>query len=216
MLIEEMKKRRGRLADLLLDDGRTVTLDIRAWEESPYRVGGTLTEEQLTALCEEAAERRAREKALYLLSLRDHSRGELARKLRRDADTQTAEAVAERMEELGLVDDARYAERMARDLAERKLYPKNRIVQELRARGVDGETARAAAEELDCDDLRQALALIEKKQYNRRVDREGLRKTAAALGRYGFGADTIRRAVQALRDDYENESDEEDDYTDGF
>lgn len=77
--------------------------------ESPYRAGGVIDDDQLRELLDRSEKNRAREKALYLLSMRDHSRGELERKLRRTAGEQTAAETAARMEEIGLVNDEAYA-----------------------------------------------------------------------------------------------------------
>ena len=77
MVITELIKKRGRLFQLVLDGEPSVTVDVRTFEESPYKVGSSLSDEQLERLVEESRRRRSREKALYLLSLRDCQRSEL-------------------------------------------------------------------------------------------------------------------------------------------
>ncbi len=201
MTITEIRKRRGRLYLLVLDGEPAMTVDIRTFEESPYRVGSSLSEEELRALLDESGRRRAEEKAVYLLSRGDHSRRGLEEKLRRFSDREAAAQAAQRMEELGYVNDERYALRLARDLTERKLYPRRRAVQELCARGVDRELAVRAVEETEKEDLDKALELIVKKQYNRLHDEDGRRKAGAALARYGFDGGTIRRALAQCGDD---------------
>ncbi|HIZ19861.1 MAG TPA: RecX family transcriptional regulator [Firmicutes bacterium] len=195
MTITEIRKRRGRLYLLVLDGEPAMTVDIRTFEESPYRVGSSLSEEELRALLDESGRRRAEEKAVYLLSRGDHSRRGLEEKLRRSSGREAAAQAAQRMEELGYVNDERYALRLARDLTERKLYPRRRAVQELCARGVDRELAVRAVDETEKEDLDKALELIVKKQYNRLHDEDGRRKAGAALARYGFDGGTIRRAL---------------------
>lgn len=195
MTITELRRRRGHLYLLVIDGEPAVTVDINIFEESPYQVGSSLSDEELKALLEESQRRRAKEKAYYLLSLRDHSRLELEKKLRREADEETAAETATRMEELGLINDQEYAEKLSRDLSARKHYPKRRILQELCARGVDREMAQAAVEKLDSDDIQQALALIKKKYYNKLNDNLSRQKTAAALARFGFNGDSIRKAM---------------------
>ena len=195
MIITELRKRRGRLYLLVLDGEPAMTVDVRTFEESPYRVGSSLSDEELKALLDESARRRAREKAVYLLSRSDHSRRGLEEKLRREAGAEVAEQTAQRMEELGYINDERYAHRLARDLTERKLYPRRRAVQELCARGISRELAMLAVEETEKEDLDKALELLDKKQYNRLHDENGRRKAEAALARYGFDGGTIRRAL---------------------
>ena len=91
MIITDVRKRRGRLYQLYLDGEPAVTVDAAAFDESPYRMGGRIDDDQLRELLEAGSRRRAREKALYLLSMRDHSRGELEQKLRQTAGAQAAE-----------------------------------------------------------------------------------------------------------------------------
>lgn len=195
MMITELRKRRGRLVLLVLDGESAMTVDARTFEESPYRVGSSLSDEELKALLEESARRRARERAVYLLSRSDHSRRGLEEKLRRDADAAVAAETAARMEELGYVDDERYAYRLAEELTGRKLYPRRRAVQELCSRGVARELAAQAVEATEKDDLEKALELLAKKQYNRLHDENGRRKAAASLARFGFDGGTVRRAL---------------------
>lgn len=199
MQITDVRRRRGRLYLLDLDGESAMTVDAATFDESPYRMGGTITDEELHALLEESRRRRAKEKALYLLSLRDHSRGELEQKLRRDAGKEVAAEVAGRMEEIGLVDDENYALRLARELLERRHFPLRRTEKELQARGIDreiaGEAVAQAAQELGTDDRQQALALVRKKYYNKLHDEDARRKTAAALARQGFGFDAVRYAL---------------------
>lgn len=109
MFITEVRPRRGRQVLLVLDGEPAVTVDSRTFDESPYRAGGVIDDDQLRELLDRSEKNRAREKALYLLSMRDHSRGELERKLRRTAGEQTAAETAARMEEIGLVNDEAYA-----------------------------------------------------------------------------------------------------------
>ena len=200
MQITDVRRRRGRLYLLYLEGEAAMTVDAASFDESPYRMGGTITDEELDALLEESRRRRAKEKALYLLSLRDHSRGELEQKLRRDAGSEVAAEVAGRMEEIGLVNDEGYAHRLARDLLARRHFPLRRAEQELQARGIARETAgeavAQAAQELGTDDGQQALALVRKKYYNRLHDEDARRKTAAALARQGFGFDAVRYALE--------------------
>ena len=124
------------------------------------------------------------------------------------AGAQAAEETAARMEELGLVDDEAYARRLARDLLARKHYPRRRLAQELTGKGIDRalaeEAAAEAMEEAETDDGQQALELLRKKYYNRLYDENARRKTAAALARYGFGGDAVRRAMEAALSDQED------------
>ena len=82
MRIETLERRRGRQFCMTLDDGREYMVDKQTMEESVYTVGSTLEEEALEHLLSASQTRRAREYALYLLSVRDYGERELCRKLR--------------------------------------------------------------------------------------------------------------------------------------
>ncbi len=196
MKITETAIRRRRLYLLRLDNDTEYTVDRQTWDESPYRVGSDITEEQLDALLAQSQYNRARERALYLLSLRDYACGELEKKLHTEATPEIAAAVVTRLREVGLLDDGQYARRLARHLSEYKQYPRRRIEQELRHRGIDAATAGDAVAALDGDDLQQALALLERKYYNKLKTPEDRGRVTAALARRGFSFGTIRSALE--------------------
>ena len=204
MTITEARRRRRSLYLLVLDGQEGPTVDVRTFDESAYRVGGTITEEQLAALLETSEYNRARDRALYLLGLRDYACKELTKKLLTEARPEIAERVVERLTEVGLLDDERYAERLAQCLSRSKQYPKRRVAQELQRRGVDRDTAQSAAEEIDCEDYKQALALIEKRYYNKMNERESRQKVMAALARRGFSYEAIRQAMAAYDEETQN------------
>ena len=208
MMITEVRRRRRSLYLLVLDGKEGPTVDVRTFDESPYVVGSPITERQLEQLLELSEYNRARERALYLLGLRDYACKELMKKLLTEARPTIAEQVVQRLTEVGLLDDERYAERMAQSMSRTKHYPKRRVAQELRRRGVDGETADCAAEELACEDFEQALALIEKKYYNKMTDRDSRQKVMAALVRRGFSYDAIRQAMMAYDDEAQTDFEE--------
>ena len=197
MKITEVKRRRRSLYLLVLDGLEGPTVDVRTFDESPYGVDSVLTEEALEELLARSQYNRARDRALYLLGLRDYACRELEQKLAQEASPEVAAAVVERLRDVGLLDDERYAARLADSLSRAKQYPRRRVEQELRRRGVEAEVAREAANELDQEDFQQALALLQKKYYNKMQDEESRRKTAAALMRRGFSYTAVRQAMEA-------------------
>ena len=202
MRIDSLERRRGSQFCMTLDDGRDYMVDKQTVEESVYTVGSTITEEQLEALLAASAVRRAREYALYLLSVRDYSEKELHRKLREKGHGEQAAVTAARMSELGLVNDEVYARRLARDCRLRKLYARRRTVQEIMVHGVAREAAQYAVEAVDksenITDLQQALALLEKKRYTISVTPTERQRGTALLLRYGYDSSTVREAWRSL------------------
>ena len=208
MKITETAIRRRRLYLMRLDNDTEYTVDRQTFDESPYRVGEEIAEEQLEALLQKSQYNRARERALYLLGLRDYACGELEKKLYTEASPEIAAAVIARLQEVGLLDDAAYARRLARHLMEYKQYPRRRIEQELRHRGIDAFVIADALAQLDSDDLQQALALLEKKYYNKLKTPEDRRRVVAALARRGFSYGAIRGAMERMNAPDDEEIDE--------
>ncbi len=198
MTITEARRERRSLYRLVLDGEREVAVDVRTFDESAFRVGGGITEEQLEALLALSMHNRARERALYLLGIRDYACRELERKLLDEATPEVAAAVVARLVEVGLLDDERYAAQTARSLQEYKHLPRRRVIQELQRRGVTRETAQAAAEDLAGEDFEQALAILQKRYYNKMSDRDARQRTAAALARRGFSYEAVRQAMLAF------------------
>ena len=201
MRIDDVQRRRGSLVQLVLDGEPAALIYRKTFEESPYEVGSSLSEEQWVALKKESKTRRAWDKALYLLSLRDYARAQLQRKLEREAGSELARETVERLERAGLLNDGAYARRLARDMVERRHFSRRRTLQELTARGLDRETAEEAVEELEPDDAEQALELLRKKRYNELSDPDTRRRAASALARAGFGWDAVRCAMERRREE---------------
>ena len=198
MKIIDISRCRRRLYRLRLEEAGEIEVDVGTFDESGYREGTDITEEQLNALLAASQHNRARERALYLLGLRDYASKELEQKLYTEASPEIAAAVVERLQEVGLLDDRRYAARLARSLSEAKHYPRRRIEQELRRRGIAHGLIQEVVSELEGEDYEQALALLERKYYNKLKDSDSRRRVIAALARRGFSYGAIRRAMDEM------------------
>lgn len=202
MELTAIEPRRHRLVQLYLDGEAAVKLDAATAQEARLRVGMELDDEELHEMLQKSDAARAKEKALYLLEHRPHAKRELERKLSRTVGEEAAQAAADRMEELGLVDDADYAARLAQELA-RKGYAFSRTVQELVRRGVDRELAQEAAREASPDPEEAIRRLIQRKYERRLGDEKGRRQTAAVLQRLGYRWEEIRSALREFDGDPE-------------
>ncbi len=144
-----------------------------------------------------------RASALRMLALREHARGELERKLARprgswDApDPQLLRQVLDELQAQGLLDEARFAQVLARRVARR--HGRARVLGELRRHGLD-ETliARAAGEalaELEPESDR-ALRLLLRHHPRPPADAAQRARQMRFLQARGFGADAIRAALR--------------------
>src|SRR5680860_367450 len=111
------------------------------------RAGDSVTEARVAELEADDLQWKARESALNLLSFRARSATELRRRLRQKKfpDDVIDQCISE-MEAKALVDDATFAESFVRDRVNLRPRGARKLTNELRAKGVDSETAEAAVE----------------------------------------------------------------------
>lgn len=195
--IKETKK--GRLA-LFLDGEFVFSLDEETFARANLHEGDELESWQVEDLRKQSDTRRALDKAMDYLSLRDHASGELYQKLCRKFDAPSAAYAVARAGELGLLDDAGFARRRAAELL-RKRKSRREILTDLAAKGIDRDTAAEAVEALyECDEegedpeLATARALVQR-HYAAKLAAGKRDQVAAALARRGFSHAIIREAL---------------------
>ena len=196
MVIQELKpsqRVQGRWL-AMLEDGSILRVGQQEIADFALYAGRELTEEEAAALTAGLRSRQMRERALELLSRKPQSRRELTRKLNEwGAGPEEADAVCDRMEELGYLNEAAYAARIvevysARGFGEKKLRD------ELYRRGVPREEWDEALARVE--DSTQALDdFLQKKLTGWTGDRKQLQKVTAALARRGFSWSDIRDAL---------------------
>lgn len=201
MEITAIEKRRKFFSALFLDGEFAANIDTETLVKSGLKLGQSISEEEFEKLKTASDHRRASEKALYLLEHRSHSKKELVEKIRRTTTAEAAEAAADRMEELGLVDDEEFARRYAGELLHRKGFSVTRAVYELARKGIDRELAEEICGELADDPEDKIRAMIERKYLRYLGDEKGVRRTVNALQRLGYRYDQIRPVLAEFLED---------------
>lgn len=139
--------------------------------------------------------RKLRERALDLLSRRDHSEQELARKLREKGGvTEEIPSLLDSLREMGYLDDGRFAENFIRYRAS-KTWGRRRYRQELLKRGVDGNLAdRALSESADltAEAVREKLRRFIERELAKEKPED---KIVASLLRRGFAPGPVRQIL---------------------
>lgn len=195
MRITELKPVRKSLTMVYIDGEYAMKLDTVTLAEKGIDVGYTFDDDELKELIEQSEYKRAKEKALWLLSGRDYSKKMLMDKIRKDSSEEAAEEVCERMEELGLVNDESYARRLAHDLIYLKKLSVRGAKYKLMEKGIDRELCDEILEEFDVDPVEQLIELIDRKYADKLDDEKGLRRTVAALQRLGYNWSDIKSAL---------------------
>ncbi|MBA3308594.1 MAG: regulatory protein RecX [Nocardioidaceae bacterium] len=147
----------------------------------------------------------ARNIVLTKLTGQPRSRHELADALAaRDVPDDVAAAVLDRFEDVGLVDDAAYAEAWVRSRQTSRGLSKRALSLELRRKGVDDEVVRDAVATIDTEaEVAAARRLVDRKLRTMgRLDRQTrLRRLTGLLARKGYpsalSARLVREAVDA-------------------
>lgn len=144
------------------------------------------------------------QRAIGLLSRREHSRKELARKLiAKGVERDEADRTVDKLNDAGWQDDVRFAESLARMRANAGYGP-IRVRAELGTHGLDTETIRAAIDTVESEiDWHDSARDLVRRRIGpmRDADLPARRKAADLLIRRGFDGDTIRAATRFDPDD---------------
>ncbi len=200
------QKGKANKIHISIDGEYALTVDADFWFSCGYISGDEIDEDEYEALAAKIAKRRCFNRALNILSRRDHCEKELFLKLKRSDGEQAAQSTVEKIKELGLINDSRYAETLAKELAERKGYSLRAINSELLRRGIDKYTAQAAINTLTLDESDKIRLLLEGKYSRRLADEKGRKQVFNALLRLGYGYSEIRSAMREydeFNEDYE-------------
>jgi regulatory protein len=149
-------------------------------------VGLELDRGRSRALARARRRHRAEQVAVRALSRREHSRASLAARLERaGVDDVLRDEVLERAESGGLVDERRFAEHRARQLADRG-SGNLLIIDDLVRQGIDEAVARGAVDTLSAEAAR-AAAIVERRGRSVR--------TLRYLASRGFSEESLEALV---------------------
>ena len=141
------------------------------------------------------------QRALGLLTRREHSRKELTRKLTsRGLEAGEVVAAVDRLAELGWQDDTRFAENLVRSRAATGYGP-IRIRAELGTHGLDREAIARAMDSFEGDWSGNARDLVRRRFGAALEDLAARRKAADFLLRRGFDSASVRAATRYDPDD---------------
>lgn len=168
--------------------------------------GMELSEEEADRLIYENDLRRARERALYLMESRDHSYRELFDKLEKNYSEDICFEVCNRLAEIGVINDRRYAEKLCRQLFEVKKLGRYRVRQEMRLKGLGSEIIEEAMENFSEEDVpfERLEKLVEQKYERYLTDRKGVEKVRNALARKGYSFGEIKEVLDLYDLDFDD------------
>ena len=195
MKITALSHRKKGLTAVTFEDGSEFLIDSELISKKGLMVQSEV--EDLDKLLYESDFKRAKSRALWYLSRRDHSKKELYDKLVSGgfSDRAAVDSV-ERMVELGLVDDLAYAKRLYEQLVGCNCASNREAAAKLKLKGIHPDIIKEILEDKMTDECENIRRLI-KRKYAKRLDtEEGVKKTFAALIRKGFSFSDVRKALE--------------------
>ncbi len=199
MEITSLSHYKGKTFEVEIDNQRKLYLHIDIITDFGIAQGMEIEHAELKKVIYASNFRRAYEYALYRLDYRDYSAEEIYEKL---LETYKNEAlcleVVKKLARAGIINDERYAEKLARKLVESKKYGYRRAKREMMQKGLAEGTVCGALKQY-ADTFEENLATLLRSKYSRYLtddtDRKSIEKAKNALVRYGYGYDEINRAV---------------------
>lgn len=204
MTITGIEPRRKSMSALYIDGEYVMNLDTETLAINGIKTGMEIDDETLLELIKKSDERRAKEKALYLISHRDHSKKELIDKIKRTSNEQAAQFAAKKMEELGLINDTEFAKKYARELLEFKKFSKNRASFEMAKKGLDKELITEILDDMDINPVEQICSIINKKYVRYLNDEKGQKRVISAMQRLGYRWEDIKSALNYFKANLES------------
>ncbi len=178
-----------------LEDGTILRLGENEVVQFALYAGKELDEEETAALLNSAQRSARKEKAIELLSRKPQSRKELERRLREwEAGEGETAAICDRMEELGYLNDAAYAEQVVRRYSARG-FGEKKLRDELYRRGIPRELWDEALNQAE-DPAGAIDDFVAKKLAGKTPDRKELKKVSDALARRGYSWSDISAALR--------------------
>ena len=167
-------------------------------------VGGRSGQGNAGGVAQEGDESAARRIALDALSRSARTRGQLEALLeRKGVSSEASGAVLDRFEEVGLVDDAGYAEAFVESRHRLRGQGGRAIAFELRRRGVADDLVADAVGALDADQQFATACRVAEARLRRLTGLPSevkVRRLAGLLARKGYSGDIAARAVREVLD----------------
>lgn len=213
---------RGLRVLVHLEAGEPFEVTLEALELSRLGAGDPLPPDAKLNLLEIDANVRVRDAALTMLSYRARTRRELKTKLRKKGfGAERIDACLDRLEQRGLLDDAAVAAAFVRDRLLHRPRGKAQLVSELRAKGLDTDTASETIDQVfgtqgttDADLAlgaaegwlrRQGAATVTALAIGSRPERDkAKRRLHGYLSRRGFRGEALTRAMDRATELAEN------------
>jgi regulatory protein len=209
MKVTSVSKYKGSTYEVELDYERKIYLHAEIIADFGVRTDMELDQTELRRVIYASNFRRAYQRALYLLDVRDYSCKEMSDKLIGTyKNERLCAAVIEKLKSIGALNDERYAEKLARKYVEVKRFGYRRAKREMMLRGIGQFLAEDALGQYT-ETFAENLAELLRGKYARFLtdssDRKQIERVKSSLVRSGYSFDEINRAVREYFDQQQEE-----------
>ncbi len=201
MTVESVTKKRGRLYLVSFDNGEEILLDTDFCHENGIKCGRTTNAEETAAWAEESDRRRAVSRSIYYIEHSDLSEKRLSEKLKHAGfSCHAVNFAVNRMKEIDLINDTRYALRQAQRMSENNVSQRE-AYRKLTLLGIDRDLAHQVISETPADPISQITEIVAKKYAEKLKTQDGVKKVFAALARKGFDFSDIKSVLREYSED---------------
>ncbi len=197
------QKRSANRRSVYLDGAFAFGCNLNVVAKFRLREGMQLTAEQIAEIQRGEVRQECFDAAMRSLESRLHGRSELKKKLmRKEWGEPVIDGVLDDLQRLGYIDDERFAKTMATSAAHYKHHGRRRAFMELLRRGVKGDVANRALDDVyDQSDSTAVARELAQKQAARLKKLEPMvarRRLVGMLQRRGFDYDAIKPVVDEV------------------
>ncbi len=196
MRIVEIKRDKKHTVRVRFEDGKAFNFDLDYWNSICFHENDEIDEDALNFHLKESDYIRAKSRGMWFLDRADMSEKTLYEKIVAGGISHTAAARAvDRLKELGLIDDQRYAVHLAAQMSDANIS-KREAYAKLYNKGIPKEIIKSVLDETDFDENSQITAVINKKYSAKMNSKEDIQKVYAALIRRGFSYSAVSDAIR--------------------
>ena len=193
-----MQKNSAKHCNVYLDGKFYCGLRLETVVERRLKVGMEISEEKLSEIQFESEYTHALDRAMEYLSKSAKTEKQVVEYLEKKGYTPSLiEKVVDKLKEYRFINDEAFAEYYASGAKNQKGI--RLIKQELKQKGIDGETAEKVLSEFS-DDEEVALTIAQKFLKGKEIDRDNLSKCYRKLLSKGFSYDTCSAVIEKIKD----------------
>ncbi len=196
MKIVEIKRDKKHTVKVSFDNEKAFNFDLDYWHSACLHENDEIDDDMLNHHLQESDYIRAKSRGMWFLDRADYSEKTLYEKIVAGGISHTAAARAvARLKELSLINDEKFAVRLAQQMSEANIS-KREAYAKLLGKGIPKDIIKSVLEETRFDEALQIQAVIQKKYRAKMDTKENIQKVYAALIRKGFSYSAVSDAIK--------------------